>query len=69
MISNAHVHNQTSIASLNAGNDTSFNGQQAEDTTSQKDETLNQYHSAHESMSLHLQLLSQRSYTGGYKGL
>jgi hypothetical protein len=69
MISNAHLHNQTSVASLNASNETSFNGQQSEDLTKQQTEILAQYHSAKENVSLELQILSQRSYTRGYKGL
>jgi hypothetical protein len=69
MISNAHVHNQTSVASLNVNNETSFNADQGEDISAQKEETLAQYHSTSENSSLKVQLLSQRSYIRGYRGL
>lgn len=69
MISNAHVHNQTSVASLNNSSENAFNAQQVEDTTTKSEETLNQYLTASEDASLKLQLLSQRSYSKGYRGL
>lgn len=69
MISNAHLHNQTSVASLNAGNETSLKGQQAEDLITHQAEILVQYHTGKQNGSFELQILSQRGYTRGYKGL
>jgi hypothetical protein len=69
MISNAHVHNQTSVASLNVNNETSFNAEQGEDISTQKEEALGQYHTSSEDASFKVQLLAQRSKIRGYRGL
>ncbi|MCU7551744.1 hypothetical protein OCK74_21665 [Chitinophagaceae bacterium LB-8] len=69
MISNAHVHNQTSVVSLTTSNETPFKGQQVENFTKQKEETLDQYLTASEMNSLKLEILSQRGHIKGYRGL
>ena len=69
MISNTHAHNQTSVATLNSNNEHSFNGNQGENLANNQEDNFIQHQTAYESRSLDHQLLSQRGYTKGYRGL
>ncbi len=71
MTNNTYLHNQTTVTStsLNFSNEASLQGQQTEDLNAYKIESLDQYQTTQQNGSSVLQMLSQRGYTKGYKGL